>query len=175
MHTFSTILAAAFLGGLNPPVALGCESAYSTSSQQAWLPCVRVADEGAVFAVTMEQISELDFEVVDATRLNLADAQVADVRVTTDPIPVLLAYVLLPDSCTEIYEPAQVRIDNQTHRITAQVKVILPRPDQVCLTVVRTGVKAFALDPLALEPGGTTYTVEVNGFSREFFFTPSLP
>ena len=152
-------------------VASDCEVTYRADTQEATLPCVRLVADGAVYAASLVGTDGL-FQVTNPSLLSLGDAQVDEVQISVDPIPVVLAYIALPDSCSEVYPPAAVVVDSQAHSIAIRIRVVQPADGEACLAVTRSDVKAFAFDSLEFEPGGTTYSVDVNGVTASVLYDP---
>jgi hypothetical protein len=175
MRTLQLVAIYALLTGNTQALASDCQVSYQPDSQLALLPCVRVASGETVYDVTMMQIAGLDFRVIGFSELSLGDAQISEVAVITDPIPVVLAFVQLTDSCSQLYDPAQVAVDAVAQTIDIDIKVIPPGIDELCLAATRTEVRSFGFDELGFEPGGTTYLVDVNGIATSFVYDPLAP
>lgn len=152
--------------------AESCEATYDPATLEVSFPCVRVGTTSSVFDVVLTQTDGWNFALTAVRELNLAQAQVSDVQVLTSPFPVVLAFVDLPDSCTQVYEPAEVVVDNDARSISIDIKATLPDAGQICLTQLSTEIRAFGFESLSFAPGGTTYTVDVNGVTRTFVYDP---
>lgn len=151
----------------NVRAAASCEASYDP--QVGWLvvPCVKIGTSNDVFYGGMESIGGDHFRLLWVSRLLLVDAHISNVQVLTDPFPIVLAYIPLSNGCESVYDPATTVIDGTN--ISIAVKVIEPGPTAFCPTNIRTVVKAFVFDQLGSPPGGTTYTVTVNGVAKSFF------
>lgn len=148
--------------------AAGCEANYYPDWGGLIVPCVRIGTSEDIYRGSLGWSGESNFRLGGVSKQEFYDAHVTDIRVLTDPFPIVLAFIPLVGGCDRVYDPAPPVIVG--NNITISIRVAVPLATVDCAVIDRTEVQAFAFGRPGTLRSGTTYTITVNGLATSFSY-----
>ena len=153
--------------------AAACEAHYYPDWGGLIVPCVKIGTSEDVYQGSLGWTGESNFRLGGVWKQEFVDARITDIQVTTDPFPIILAFIALTGGCDRVYDPAPPVIAGDN--ITIAIKVALPLGTVDCVADARTEVRAFSFGRPGTLRSGTTYTVTINGVARSFLYVSKQP